>query len=165
MRSGLRVATGLTCALLLGNSTGALALDTHSAVLRTGRGEVQLILLTRDAPMTAWNFAQLAARDYFDGTTFMRVVPNFVVQGGDPRNDQNGGPGYSIRDEINLQKYTRGALGMALSGPDTGSSQWFINLSPQPHLDGTYTVFGRVVGGQAALTRITQGDVIRTVQR
>ncbi|HSN68225.1 MAG TPA: peptidylprolyl isomerase, partial [Thermoanaerobaculia bacterium] len=140
------------------------ALDTHSAVLKTGRGDVQLILLTRDAPMTAWNFAQLAARDYFDGTTFMRVVPNFVVQGGDPRNDQSGGPGYSIRDEINLQKYTRGALGMALSGPDTGGSQFFITHSPQPHLDGGYTIFGRVVGGMSGVVdQIERGDRVNDV--
>lgn len=140
------------------------ALETHTAVLRTGRGEIQILLLTRDAPMTAWNFAQLAARDYFDGTTFMRVVPNFVVQGGDPRNDQSGGPGYSIRDEINLQKYTRGAVGMALSGLDTGGSQFFITHSPQPHLDGGYTIFGRVVGGMSGVAdQIERGDRVNDV--
>lgn len=136
----------------------------HSVTLRTGRGSVEIVLLSQDAPMTAWNFARLAAADYFDGTTFMRVVPNFVVQGGDPRNDQSGGPGYAIRDEINLQKYTRGALGMALSGPDTGGSQFFITHSPQPHLDGGYTIFGRVVGGMSGVVDQTQrGDVLHDV--
>ncbi|HYM59590.1 MAG TPA: HEAT repeat domain-containing protein, partial [Thermoanaerobaculia bacterium] len=107
----------------------------HTATIHTARGNIELSLATQDAPMTAWNFAQLARKGYFNGTTFMRVVPNFVIQGGDPRNDQNGGPGYAIRDEINLQKYTRAAVGMALSGPDTGGSQFFITHSPQPHLD------------------------------
>ena len=75
------------------------------------------------------------------------MVPNFVVQAGDPRGDGFGGPGGAIRDELNRQRYNAPMLGMALSGPDTGSSQWFINLSPQPHLDGTYTIFGRVTAG------------------
>src|SRR5581483_10133237 len=101
---------------------------------------------------------------YFDNTSFMRVVPNFVIQGGDPRNDMNGGPGYAIRDEINLQKYTRGAVGMALSGPDTGGSQFFITHSPQPHLDGGYTIFGRVTDGMNAVVDQTErGDRVETI--
>ena len=128
------------------------------------RGVIELTLLPQDAPITAWNFAQLAAKKYFDNTTFMRVVPNFVIQGGDPRNDQNGGPGYSIRDEINLQKYTRGAVGMALSGADTGGSQFFITHSPQPHLDGGYTIFGRVFNGMNSVVDQTQrGDRVETI--
>jgi cyclophilin family peptidyl-prolyl cis-trans isomerase/HEAT repeat protein len=129
------------------------------------RGPVEIELLGPDAPLTVANFLRLVSRRFFDGNRWHRVVPNFVVQDGDPRGDGFGGPGGAIRDEINRQRYDGPMLGMALSGPDTGSSQWFINLSPQPHLDGTYTIFGRVIGGQAALTRITQGDVIRTVQR
>jgi cyclophilin family peptidyl-prolyl cis-trans isomerase len=114
--------------------------------------------------MTTWNFAQLARKGFFDNTTFMRVVPNFVIQGGDPRNDMNGGPGYAIRDEINLQKYTRGAVGMALSGPDTGGSQFFITHSPQPHLDGGYTIFGRVYDGMSSVVDQTErGDRVRTI--
>jgi len=131
----------------------------HTARIRMPRGNVDVTLTCQAAPMTTWNFAQLAQRGYFAGTTFMRVVPNFVVQGGDPRNDQEGGPGYAIRDEINLQKYTRGAVGMALSGPDTGGSQFFITHSPQPHLDGGYTIFGYVSGGMAAVVdQIERGD-------
>jgi cyclophilin family peptidyl-prolyl cis-trans isomerase len=114
--------------------------------------------------MTTWNFAQLAKRGYFNDTSFMRVVPNFVIQGGDPRNDMNGGPGYAIRDEINLQKYTRGAVGMALSGPDTGGSQFFITHSPQPHLDGGYTIFGRVYDGMNSVVDQTErGDRVLTI--
>ncbi|MBA3556768.1 MAG: peptidylprolyl isomerase [Gemmatimonadales bacterium] len=127
------------------------------------RGLIEIELLGPDAPLTVANFLRLVSRRFFDGNRWHRVVPNFVVQDGDPRGDGFGGPGGSIRDEINRNRYDAPVLGMALSGPDTGSSQWFINLSPQPHLDGTYTVFGRVVGGNAALARITQGDLIRTV--
>ncbi len=136
----------------------------HTATIHLTRGSIDLALLAQDAPITAWNFAQLAAKKYFDNTSFMRVVPNFVIQGGDPRNDQNGGPGYAIRDEINLQKYTRGAVGMALSGPDTGGSQFFITHSPQPHLDGGYTIFGRVSRGMNSVVDQTErGDRVETI--
>src|SRR5205823_5124376 len=132
------------------------AKDPHAATIHMTRGNIVLALLTQDAPMTAWNFAHLAGAHFFDGTTFMRVVPNFVLQGGDPRNDMEGGPGYAIRDEINLQKYTRAAVGMALSGPDTGGSQFFITHSLQPHLDGGYTIFGRVTDGMNAVVDQTE---------
>jgi cyclophilin family peptidyl-prolyl cis-trans isomerase/HEAT repeat protein len=138
--------------------------EPHSATIVMPRGRIDLRLLTDDAPITTWNFAQLARAHYFDNSTFMRVVPNFVIQGGDPRNDMNGGPGYAIRDEINLQKYTRGAVGMALSGPDTGGSQFFITHSPQPHLDGGYTIFGRVTDGMNAVVDQTErGDKVETI--
>jgi cyclophilin family peptidyl-prolyl cis-trans isomerase len=128
------------------------------------RGNIKIALLTQDAPITTWNFAQLARAKYFDNSSFMRVVPNFVIQGGDPRNDMEGGPGYAIRDEINLQKYTRAAVGMALSGPDTGGSQFFITHSPQPHLDGGYTIFGRVTAGMTAVVDQTErGDRVETI--
>jgi cyclophilin family peptidyl-prolyl cis-trans isomerase/HEAT repeat protein len=135
----------------------------HTATIHMTRGNIVMRLLAQDAPMTAWNFAQLAAKHYFDNTTFMRVVPNFVIQGGDPRNDQEGGPGYAIRDEINLQKYTRAAVGMALSGPDTGGSQFFITHSPQPHLDGGYTIFGRVEDGMSVVDQTERGDKVETI--
>src|SRR5207247_319058 len=88
---------------------------------------------------------------------------NFVAQDGDPRDDGNGGPGYAIRDEMNRHRYERGAIGMALSGPDTGGSQYFITHSPQPHLDGHYTVFGRVVSGYDVLDRLVEGDLISSL--
>ncbi|MDQ3283561.1 MAG: peptidylprolyl isomerase, partial [Acidobacteriota bacterium] len=136
----------------------------HTATIHMTRGKIELALLTMDAPLTAWNFAQLAQKRFFDNTSFMRVVPNFVIQGGDPRNDMNGGPGYAIRDEINLQKYTRGAVGMALSGPDTGGSQFFITHSPQPHLDGGYTIFARVYDGMTSVVDQTErGDRVETI--
>ena len=138
----------------------------HVLIETEQRGTLEVELLGPDAPLTVANFLRLADRRFFDGHRWHRVVPNFVVQDGDPRGDGFGGPGGAIRDEINRVKYgLKPMLGMALSGPDTGSSQWFITLGPQPHLDGTYTLFGRVVGNTVALTRITQGDVIRTVRR
>ncbi|MEO7985633.1 MAG: HEAT repeat domain-containing protein [Gemmatimonadales bacterium] len=129
------------------------------------RGPILVELLGPDAPLTVSNFLKLVDRHFFDGHRWHRVVPNFVAQDGDPRGDGFGGPGGAIRDEVNLNRYDGPMLGMALSGPDTGGSQWFINLSAQPHLDGIYTVFGRVVGGTSSLIRITQGDVIRTIHR
>ena len=93
-----------------------------------------------------------------------RVVPDFVVQTGDPRGDGSGGPGYAIRDEINPARYLRGAVGMALSGADTGGSQWFVALSSQLHLDGGYTVFGRVLEGWDVLDRIEQDDRLVSVR-
>ena len=136
----------------------------HTATIHMTRGVIDLVLLPQDAPMTTWNFAQLAKKKYFDNSSFMRVVPNFVIQGGDPRNDMSGGPGYAIRDEINLQKYTRGAVGMALSGPDTGGSQFFITHSPQPHLDGGYTIFGRVYDGMnSVVDQVERGDRVTTI--
>ena len=121
---------------------------------------MDLALQEADAPLTVYNIVILARRGYFDGQHFHRVVPNFVIQAGDPRGDGNGGPGYAIRDEINRHRYERGTLGMALSGPNTGGSQFFITHSPQPHLDGGYTVFGELVKGFDVLDRIIQGDRI-----
>jgi cyclophilin family peptidyl-prolyl cis-trans isomerase/HEAT repeat protein len=129
------------------------------------------ILLELDpvaAPLTVASFLALAGRGYFDAGAgraprWHRVVPNFVLQDGDPRGDGSG-PGYTIRDEINTLRYGRGALGMALSGPDTGGSQFFITHAPQPHLDGGYTVFGRVVDGMAAADRVVQDDPIHAIR-
>jgi cyclophilin family peptidyl-prolyl cis-trans isomerase len=126
----------------------------------TDKGEFTLELLPAEAPLNVDNFVELARRGYFNNVTFHRVVPNFVVQGGDPRGDGNGGPGYQIRCEINTVPFARGAVGMALSGKDTGGSQWFITHSPQPHLDGGYTVFGRVVSGMEVVDRIARRDRI-----
>jgi cyclophilin family peptidyl-prolyl cis-trans isomerase/HEAT repeat protein len=133
------------------------------AVVATDKGSFTIELLPEDAPLTVDNFVGLARRGFFNGVAFHRVVPNFVVQGGDPRGDGNGGPGYQIRCEINMIPYGRGAVGMALSGKDTGGSQWFVTHAPQPHLDGGYTVFGRVVEGLDVIDRIARGDRIRGV--
>jgi cyclophilin family peptidyl-prolyl cis-trans isomerase/HEAT repeat protein len=132
----------------------------HRVAIETVKGTITVDLTCRDAPLTCLSFLQLAAQGYFDGLTFHRVVPDFVIQGGDPRGDGIGGPGYSIRDEIGRLRYDRGVLGMALAGPDTGGSQFFLTLSPQPHLDGGFTSFGRVVAGDAVLDQIQAGDRI-----
>jgi HEAT repeat protein/cyclophilin family peptidyl-prolyl cis-trans isomerase len=135
------------------------------AYLDTDRGTIQIELAMIDAPLTVENFVALARRGYFNGLSVHRVVPDFVVQDGDPRGDGEGGPGYTIRDELNELPYLRGTVGMALDPwPDTGGSQWFITHSPQPHLDAKYTVFGRVVSGMDVVDRIQQGDVIRRVR-
>ncbi len=133
------------------------------AYLETSKGNIQIELAVLDAPLTVDNFVTLARRGYFDGLTFHRVVPNFVVQGGDPRSDGEGGPGYTIRDELNPLPYLRGTVGMALDWADTGGSQFFITHGPQPHLDARYTVFGRVVAGQDVVDRLVQGDRIDRV--
>jgi cyclophilin family peptidyl-prolyl cis-trans isomerase/HEAT repeat protein len=135
-----------------------------SATVTTTKGVFTLQLFPDEAPLTVDNFVQLAKQKYFNGVTVHRVVPNFVIQDGDPRGDGNGGPGYSIRCEINDEPFERGALGMALSGKDTGGSQWFVTHSPQPHLDGGYTVFGRVIQGMEIVDNIVRGDVIRSIQ-
>jgi cyclophilin family peptidyl-prolyl cis-trans isomerase/HEAT repeat protein len=130
------------------------------ARIETARGAFTIRLLPVQAPNTVLNFMALARKPYFDGAPIHRVVPNFVVQDGDPTGTGNGGPGYEIRDEINPVPYLRGTVGMALSGPDTGGSQWFVTHAPQPHLDGLYTVFGQIVAGQDVVDRIEQGDRI-----
>jgi len=136
-----------------------------TAVLTTEKGVFEIELLGEDAPLTVDNFIKLANSRYFDGLEVHRVVANFVMQDGDPRGDGNGGPGWSIRCEINMQPYERGAVGMALSGKDTGGSQWFVTHSPQPHLDGGYTVFGRVKGtGMDVVDSIVRGDKILNVR-
>lgn len=128
-------------------------------------GVVELELFGPEAPLTVANFLGLVDRRFFDGLRFHRVVPGFVVQAGDPRGDGWGGSRGAIRDEINRRRYGPFVLGMALSGPDTGSSQWFITLAQQPHLDGGYTVFGQVTDGVPVLLRVTQGDLIRSIRR
>jgi cyclophilin family peptidyl-prolyl cis-trans isomerase/HEAT repeat protein len=136
---------------------------TVTATVVTSKGAFTIQFFPAEAPLTVDNFVQLARRGYFNGQTIPRVVPNFVVQAGDPRGDQNGGPGYQIRCEVNEAPYERGSLGMALSGKDTGGSQWFVTHSPQPHLDGGYTVFGRVIRGMDVIDNIARGDTIRRV--
>ncbi len=134
-----------------------------TATIHTAKGTITMELYPQDAPITVDSFITLARLGYFNNLTFHRVVPNFVVQGGDPRGDGEGGPGYQIRCEVNTRPYVRGAVGMALSGKDTGGSQFFITHSPQPHLDGGYTVFGQVTKGMEVVDRIVRGDRIEKV--
>jgi cyclophilin family peptidyl-prolyl cis-trans isomerase len=134
------------------------------AFIDTDKGTVEIELTVLDAPLTVANFITLARKGFFTGVAIHRVVADFVVQDGDPRGDGEGGPGYTIRDEINELPYMRGTVGMALDWQDTGGSQFFITHSPQPHLDGRYTVFGRVINGMDVVDRLAPGDVIRQVR-
>ncbi len=135
------------------------------AVFTTAKGSFTIDLLPEDAPLTVDNFSKLANAKYFDGLEVHRVVANFVMQDGDPVGNGSGGPGWSIRCEVNMVPYGRGAVGMALSGKDTGGSQWFVTHSPQPHLDGGYTVFGQVnETGMKVVDNIVRGDKLISVR-
>jgi len=134
------------------------------AEIATNRGTIILELYPEDAPLTVLNFQRLAEEGFYNGLTFHRVVPNYVVQGGCPRGDGWGGPGYTIRCEINPRRYQRGSIGMALSGKDTGGSQFFITHSPAPQLDGHYTLFGRVIEGMEVVDKLRQGDIIKKLK-
>jgi cyclophilin family peptidyl-prolyl cis-trans isomerase/HEAT repeat protein len=134
------------------------------AVIETDRGAIEIELAVLDAPLTVDNFVTLARAGFFDGVAVHRVVPDFVVQGGDPRGDGEGGPGYAIRDELNQRPYLRGTVGMALDWKDTGGSQFFIMHSPAPHLDARYTAFGTVVSGMEIVDAMAQWTVIRRVR-
>jgi HEAT repeat protein/cyclophilin family peptidyl-prolyl cis-trans isomerase len=137
--------------------------STH-VFIDTDRGTIQLELAVVDAPLTVETFVTLARKGFYDGLTFHRVVPDFVIQGGDPRGDGEGGPGFTVRDELSQQPYLRGSVGIALDWEDTGGSQFFITHSPQPHLDGRYTVIGRVIAGMDVVDQIQQWDVMRRVR-
>jgi peptidylprolyl isomerase/peptidyl-prolyl cis-trans isomerase B (cyclophilin B) len=127
-------------------------------------GEIRIEFFPADAPRTVENFVTLARRGFYDGLTFHRVVPGFVVQGGDPRGDGTGGPGYTIRAEFNQRRHVRGTVAMARSQhPDSAGSQFYITFGSQPHLDGSYTVFGQVVAGMEHVDRIVPGDRMRAV--
>jgi len=129
----------------------------------TAKGSFTVKLDTGETPRTSGNLWALVKKGFFNGLTFHRVEPNFVVQGGDPRGDGDGGPGYSIRCEISDRRYVRGTIGMALSGKDTGGSQFFFNTSEQPHLEGRYTAFGEVTDGDGVVDDLMEGDAITSV--
>jgi cyclophilin family peptidyl-prolyl cis-trans isomerase len=133
---------------------------TSRVVLETVRGDIEIELLPAEAAIHVANFLDLVDRGYYDGLIFHRVVPNFVIQGGDPRGDGWGGPGYALRDEINAVPFLRGTVGMPKAGKDTGGGQLFITHLPTPHLDGNYTVFGEVTRGLEVLDAIDLGDTI-----
>ncbi|HKC10503.1 MAG TPA: peptidylprolyl isomerase, partial [Vicinamibacteria bacterium] len=142
----------------------SLPLFTPRAFIHTSYGPIEIHLDIVEAPLTSASFIDLARRGFYNGLPFHRVEPNFVIQGGCPRGDGNGGPGYTLRDEIGERPYGRGAVGMALSGKDTGGSQFFITHSPQPHLDGGYALFGQVVSGMEVVDKIRPGDVIERIE-
>jgi peptidyl-prolyl cis-trans isomerase B (cyclophilin B) len=128
-------------------------------------GEIALEFFPEDAPKTVENFVTLAKKGFYDGVTFHRVEPNFVVQGGDPKGNGTGGPGYTIKDEFNKQKHVRGALAMARTqAPNSAGSQFYITLAPSHFLDGQYTVFGRVTSGMEVVDKIKVGDKMKSVK-
>lgn len=145
--------------------------ENKIAVIETNKGNIKLELYTNDAPKTVENFVKLANENFYDEIKFHRVIPDFMIQTGDPlsKNDNpdddgTGGPGYSFEDEINFHKVEAGSLAMANSGPNTNGSQFFIvTESSQPHLDGKHTVFGRVIEGMEVVKNIEQGDVMDRV--
>ena len=130
------------------------------ATIETEKGNLVLELFASDVPRTVNNFVSLARDGFYDGLTFHRVEPGFVVQGGCPIGDGTGGPGYQFDDEITEHTHVAGALSMANSGPNTNGSQFFITYTPQHHLDGDHSVFGQLVEGMDVLERIEQGDVM-----
>lgn len=136
------------------------------AIIETEKGNIVLELFEKDAPKTVANFEKLIKQGFYNGLTFHRVISDFVIQGGCPKGDGTGGPGYTIKCETkgNPQKHGTGALSMAHAGKDTGGSQFFITHTPQPHLDGMHTVFGKVIDGMDVVYSIKQGDVMNRLR-
>ena len=137
-----------------------------TADIKTNRGTIHLKLFADKTPKTVANFANLAKRGYYDGLTFHRVIPDFMIQGGCPNGDGRGGPGYKFEDEIvsGLKHDRPGILSMANAGPGTNGSQFFITHLPTPHLDGKHAVFGEVTKGQNVVNAIAKGDKITTFE-
>jgi len=136
-----------------------------SVEIVTNKGSMKLDLYPADAPKTVNNFTFLAKEGFYDGVTFHRVIPNFMVQGGDPTGTGMGGPGYKFEDEFenNPHRHIDNVISMANAGPGTNGSQFFITHASQPHLDGRHTVFGKLTDGVDVLNSIQQGDVMEKV--
>ena len=147
-------------------------MPNKKAVFNTVRGTIELELFADEVPNTVANFEKLANSGFYDGTKFHRVIPNFMIQGGDPISKTGkgrvgtGGPGYQIKCETdrNTHKHIAGTLSMAHAGKDTGGSQFFICHSPQGHLDGVHTVFGQVKEGMDVVNKIAKGDVVESIR-
>ncbi len=136
-------------------------MPNRTAILETTKGTIKFELYETEAPITTKNFIDLAQKGFYNGLTFHRVIRGFMIQGGCPKGDGTGGPGYTIRDEFHPKlKHTKGAVSMANAGPNTGGSQFFITEAPQPHLDGKHSVFGQVKEGQNVVESIKKGDKI-----
>ena len=136
---------------------------TYKAVIKTNKGDIQLRLNPAEAPITVNNFVALARDGFYDGVTFHRVVPQFVIQGGDPTGSGSGGPGYRFQDEPVRRPYKAGTVAMANAGPNTNGSQFFICLEDQPGLPPNYTIFGDTVAGMEVVRNIRVGDVMQSV--
>ncbi len=138
----------------------------YMAEIETNKGVIELELFPNHAPKTVNNFVFLAGKGFYDGISFHRVISNFMIQGGDPTGSGAGGPGYSFEDEVadNPLTHETGVISMANAGPNTNGSQFFITHSPQPHLNGNHTVFGKVVGSRDVVDSIRQGDKMERVK-
>jgi len=136
---------------------------TYHAIVKTNKGDIQLQLNPAEAPLTVNNFVALARDGYYNGVTFHRVVPRFVIQGGDPTGSGSGGPGYKFQDEPVRRPYKAGTVAMANAGPNTNGSQFFICLEDQPNLPPNYTIFGDTTSGMDVVRDIRVGDVIQSV--
>ncbi len=144
----------------------AMTIDTsrqYTATIETEKGKLVLELFASDVPVTVNNFVFLARDGFYDGSTFHRVIPDFVAQGGDPTGTGMGTPGYEFDDEITDHTHVTGALSMANSGPNTNGCQFFITYSPQHHLDGVHSVFDQLVEGMDVLESLEPGDVITRI--
>ena len=141
-------------------------MDDIRIIVKTSKGDIEGTLFASKAPVTVANYLNLAKRGYYDGITFHRVIPNFMIQGGDPTGTGAGGPGYTFEDEVNtgLKHEKAGIFSMANRGPGTNGSQFFITHLPTPHLDGKHTVFGEVTKGQDVVNAIAQGDKILKIE-
>lgn len=133
----------------------------YTATILTEKGDIVVELFTKEAPKTVNNFVYLARKGFYNSTTFHRVIPNFMAQGGDPTGSGSGGPGYTFEDEISDKTHVTGALSMANSGPNTNGSQFFITYTPQHHLDGKHTVFGQVIQGMNVANKLTPRDPLK----
>jgi peptidyl-prolyl cis-trans isomerase B (cyclophilin B) len=169
---GLGAAIGVVLIVIFAISSSApktysapppMTIDTskqYTATIETEKGDLVLELFASDVPITVNNFVFLAREGFYDGTTFHRVEPDFVAQGGDPTGTGTGTPGYRFDDEITDHTHVTGALSMANSGANTNGCQFFITYAPQHHLDGQHSVFGQLIEGMDVLERLEQGDVI-----
>ena len=136
------------------------ATKQYIATIETEKGKLVLELFAGDVPLTVNNFVFLARDGFYNGTIFHRVIPGFMVQGGDPTGTGRGGPGYRFADEFTKHIHNGGTLSMANAGPDTNGSQFFITYAPQPHLNGKHSVFGQLVSGMDVLETIVNGDIL-----
>jgi peptidyl-prolyl cis-trans isomerase B (cyclophilin B) len=144
---------------------GAKKVKEMAVITMEKGGEIRIEFFRQDAPKTVENFVTLARKGFYDGLTFHRVEPNFVVQGGDPKGNGTGGPGYTIKDEFNKQPHVRGAVAMARTqAPNSAGSQFYITLAPAHFLDGQYTVFGHVTSGMEVVDKIKVGDKMKSVK-
>ena len=133
------------------------------AVIETDRGTLEFLLYRQVAPVTVTSFVNLSTRGFYDGLTFHRVINDFMAQGGDPKGNGSGGPGYAFEDEIRLRHNQMGILAMANAGPDSNGSQFFISHQATPHLNGLHTVFGLVHSGRELIREIRVGDIINSI--